>query len=167
MIQEARSRSNVFRAGVRGLVAAMAMTGTRTVTASVAHEEKSPPQAIVEKHAPPVLRLPERHRHALIELLHWTYGAGGGVLFGLLPARVRGHAGAGPAYGLLFWLVFEFGIAPVLGVERARRRRLLWPVLVAFDHVLYGLVVAGRLAPEPAVAGRFRKRRTGLSRRWR
>jgi hypothetical protein len=25
----------------------------------------------------------------------------------------------------------------------------VWPALVAVDHVLYGVVVAGRLAPEP------------------
>ena len=147
-----RSRWAVVRAGVRGLVAAMAMTGTRTVTASIGHQEQSPPEAIVEEYAPPQVRwLPERHREAIIELLHWTYGAGGGVVFGLLPARVRGHPVSGPVYGLAVWLAFELGVAPLLGVERSKQRHVLWPAMVALDHVLYGVVVAGRLAPEPSV----------------
>ncbi|WP_262505021.1 hypothetical protein [Streptomyces sp. TRM68367] len=33
---------------------------------------------------------------------------------------------------------------------------MLWRVVIALDHVLYGVVVAGRLALEPAVdADRF------------
>jgi hypothetical protein len=155
MVDHVRSQWAIARAGVRGLVAAMAMTGIRTVTASIGAEEKSPPQAIVEKHAPrPVLGLPNHHREAITELLHWTYGAGGGILFGLLPEQVRRRPAAGPVYGLLFWLGFEFGIAPLLGIERAKQRPLLWPAMVAVDHVLYGLVVAGRLAPEPAVGAK-------------
>jgi hypothetical protein len=138
------------RGGLRGLVGAMAMTGVRTVTASVGADEKSPPQAILDWGAPRVMdRLPERSRAAITELVHWTYGAMGGVLFGLLPAPVRRNRWAGPAYGVAFWLAFEFGIAPLIGAERAHRRHLVWPALVAVDHVLYGVVVAGRLAPEP------------------
>jgi hypothetical protein len=141
--------TSVMRGGLRGLVAAMAMTGTRTVTASVGSQEKTPPQAIVERYAPETLtRLPQRHREAITELLHWTYGAGGGALFGLLPVKLRRRLWIGPVYGLAFWLGFEVGIAPLLGVERHDRRRLLWPTLIALDHALYGVVVAGQLAPE-------------------
>jgi hypothetical protein len=148
-------RGVIARAGARGLVAAMAMTGTRTVTANLAPTERTPPEAIVERHAPtPVQRLPGHHRAALTELLHWAYGAGGGVAFGLLPARIRRLPGAGAAYGLLIWLAFELGIAPALGVQYPRRRPVLWRAGVAADHVLYGLVVAGRLAPDPDTATR-------------
>jgi hypothetical protein len=137
----------------------MAMTGSRAVTANLAPEESMPPEAIVEKHAPqPVLRLTEPQREALTELFHWAYGAGGGVAFGMLPARVRGYPGTGVAYGLLIWLAFELGIAPLLGIDRPKRRPVLWRVAVALDHVLYGLVVAGRLAPEPAVQVPVRRR---------
>jgi hypothetical protein len=146
-------RSAAIRGSLRGLVGAMAMTGTRTVTASVGPDEKSPPQAIVDRHGPPPMeRLPEQHRAAITELLHWTYGAAGGVLFGFLPAPVRRSKWVGPAYGLAFWLAFELGVAPLMGVERARQRRLLWPALIAIDHVLYGLVVAGSLGPEPGTS---------------
>lgn len=140
------------RAGTRGLVGAMAMTGLRTVTAAVGRRDESPPEAIVEARAPAVVgRLPERPRHAVIEVLHWTYGAGGGVVFGLLPARIRRHQAAGPIYGLVIWLAFELGIAPLLGIHHARQRRVLWRLMVALDHLLYGVVVEGRLAPEPPV----------------
>jgi uncharacterized membrane protein YagU involved in acid resistance len=138
------------RAGARGLVAAMAMTGIRTVTAAVGPKEKSPPQAIVDEHAPKsVLDLPVRHRQAVTELAHWGYGAAGGVLFGVLPRRFRANALAGPLYGLALWLTFELAIAPALGVRHTQHRHALWRTVIAFDHVLYGVMVAGRLAPEP------------------
>ncbi|HEU5161177.1 MAG TPA: hypothetical protein VFU43_29550 [Streptosporangiaceae bacterium] len=140
----------VVRAGARGLVAAMAMTGTRTVTAAVGPHEKSPPEAIVDEHAPRQIReLSSRHREALTELAHWGYGTAGGVAFGLLPRRFRGHVAAGPLYGLALWLTFELAIAPALGVAHARRHQALWRAVIAGDHVLYGVMVAGRLAPEP------------------
>jgi hypothetical protein len=146
--KERRGGGAVIRAGARGLIAAMAMTGVRTVTAAVGPREKSPPEAIMEKHAPFLGRLPERHRAAVTELAHWTYGAGGGVAFGMLPRRVRVHPFTGPAYGLAIWLGFETVIAPVLGVRYAREHGFLWRAVVALDHILYGIVVAGRLAPE-------------------
>jgi hypothetical protein len=128
----------------------MAMTGLRTVTAAIGPHEESPPQAIIEDRAPAIVRrLPERSHRAVIEAAHWTYGTLGGVVFGLLPGQVRRHPATGPAYGLSIWLLFELGIAPVLGIRHARERRVLWRVMVAMDHVLYGVVVAGRLAPEP------------------
>jgi hypothetical protein len=142
----------VARAGARGLVGAMAMTGLRTVTAAIGPREKSPPVAIVEDRAPGLMRrLPERSHRATVEAAHWTYGTAGGLVFGLLPARVRRHPASGLVYGLTIWVLFELGIAPVLGIRYARQRRVLWRVLVALDHVLYGIVVAGRLAPEPSV----------------
>ncbi|MBV7697833.1 DUF1440 domain-containing protein [Streptomyces sp. TRM70350] len=144
--------SSVSRAGARGLVAAMAMTGSRTVAAGIAPGERTPPQAIVEKEAPVLFsRMGRYQREAVTELLHWAYGAGGGMAFGLLPARIRRFPGTGVAYGLTFWLAFEAGIAPLLGIERGRHRKALWLVVIALDHVLYGVVVAGRLAPEQAI----------------
>ncbi|TMR00749.1 hypothetical protein ETD83_15955 [Actinomadura soli] len=145
-----RDTGAIVRAGARGLVAAMAMTGARTVTAAMGPHEKSPPEAIVEKHLPLVYRLPERHREAVIELAHWTYGSAGGAAYGMLPERVRAHGASGPVYGLVFWLGFEIGIRPLLGVKHAHERRVAWRIVLALDHVLYGLVVAGRFAPEPS-----------------
>jgi hypothetical protein len=147
-----RSRWAVARAGARGLVGAMAMTGLHTVTAAISPREESPPEAIIDERAPELVRrLPERSHHAVIEAAYWTNGAAGGVVFGLLPARIRSHPAAGPAYGLSIWLSYELGIVPALGIRPARQRGVLWRVMVAMDHVLYGVVVAGRLAPEPSV----------------
>ncbi|GAA4103242.1 hypothetical protein [Actinomadura miaoliensis] len=146
------TRPTLARSAARGLVAAMAMTGIRTVTAAVGSYEKSPPEAIFEKHAPGrIRRLPRRQREAVTELAHWAYGTGGGVMFGLLPRRVRLHRAAGPVYGLSIWLAFELGIAPLLGVRHTRSRPALWRAVVAVDHILYGIVVAGWLAPEPSL----------------
>lgn len=151
------------RAGARGLVAAMAMTGMRTATANVGLMERSPPEALVERHAPRrIQQLSEGGRTAVTELAHWSYGAAGGAMFGLLPTRVRAWQWTGPLYGLAVWLSFEAGIAPLVGVQRPKQSRAIGRAVVALDHVLYGVVVAGRLAPEPEVLtreGRGRARR--------
>jgi hypothetical protein len=147
-----------LRAGGRGLVAAMAMSGTRSITANVGLMEATPPRKIVERHGPrPLRRLPEHYLQAATEIVHWAYGTGGGLAFGLLPAGVRKHPATGPVFGLTVWMAFELGIGPVLGVEH-RERRVLGRVVLALDHVLYGVVVAGRLAPEPEIAHAHRSR---------
>lgn len=53
--------------------------------------------------------------------------------------------------GLFIWLAFEFGIAPLFGVRYRGRRRLMHRAMLALDHVMYGIVVAGWLAPAPEV----------------
>lgn len=149
-LMQSRDTGAIVRAGARGLVASMAMTGARTATAAMGPHEKSPPEAIVEKHLPPVRRLPERHREAVTELAHWTYGTAGGAVYGMLPERIRAHRASGPVYGLVFWLGFEIGIGPLLRVKHTYERGIAWRIVLALDHVLYGLVVAGRFAPEPS-----------------
>ncbi|MBE1532193.1 hypothetical protein [Actinomadura algeriensis] len=153
-----RRYGSVVRAGARGAVAAMAMTGLRTVTAAAVPRQESPPAAIVEEHAPPrVRKMTKRRREAFTEIFHWVYGSCGGMLFGLLPDRVRGRLLAGPAYGLTVWLGYELVVGPVLGVEHSAHRRETWRAAVALDHLLYGVVVAGRLAPEPTAVTRRRR----------
>jgi hypothetical protein len=141
------------------LIAAMAMTGLRRVTANTKLLHKPPPEAIVDKHAPQqAQQLRSEHRAALTEVAHWSYGAAGGTVFGLLPARVRAHPAAGPVYGIVVWLGFELGIAPLLGVSHVWRAPLLGRVMVALDHLLYGVMVAGRLSPEPELIYQRRRR---------
>jgi hypothetical protein len=142
-------RTRVVRAAARGLVASMAMTGFRTFAGGASPEDQTPPEQIVTERGPEVVRrMPEHKREALTELLHWTYGAAAGAGFGLLPRSIRRWPAAGPAYGLVIWLGFEALIAPVLGLPRTRSRPLVWRAVMAADHVLYGTVVGGRLAPE-------------------
>lgn len=139
----------VARAGARGLVGAMAMTGVRTVTAAVGPHEQSPPEAIVDQRLPVLRRVPERHQRAFTELLHWTYGTMTGAAYGMLPRRVRAHPASGPVYGLVAWLGFEVGMAPALGVRHVHEHGVAWRAGMVLDHLLYGVIVGGRLASEP------------------
>jgi hypothetical protein len=142
----------IARASARGLLAAMAMTGMRQFTANIGLLEKSPPEVIVERHAPRrIQRLPAERRAAMTELVHWAYGAAGGAMFGLLPPAVRADPRTGLLYGLSVWLAFDLGIGPLLDVQYPEQRRLAHRAMLALDHAMYGVVVAGRLAPAPEV----------------
>jgi hypothetical protein len=126
------------------------MSGVRSLTSNLDLLDAPPPEQIVTRHAPErVQRLDEEHREALTEVVHWIYGAGGGLVFGLLPRPVRAHAAAGPVYGVLVWVAFELSLAPLLDVQPGRRK-VLGRVMLVIDHLLYGVVVGGLLAPEPA-----------------
>lgn len=156
MSRQNRRSAPMLRASARGMVAAMGMSGVRSVTANLGLLEKPPPQKIIERDGPALLqRLGEEHRAVAAELAHWAYGTAGGAVFGLFPARVRTHRLAGPVYGLAIWLGFETVIAPLLGVQHGEgpvRNR----IVLSLDHVLYGVVVAGRLAPDPEIIERER-----------
>jgi hypothetical protein len=141
--------SAIGRASARGLVAAMAMTGFRRVSSNLGLLESAPPEEIVGRKAGSVLRrVSPRRREAIIELAHWSYGGAGGAAFGLLPNAVKKHPAAGPVYGLGTWLFFEVVLEPLLGLNFPRRRKIATRTMLVLDHILYGVVVAGRLAPE-------------------
>jgi hypothetical protein len=132
----------------------MAMTGMRAFTVDLGIVEETPPQAIFKQRARGLLRqVPRNRRRAGIELAHWGYGAAGGVAFAMLPQSLRGRAWAGPLYGLLTWLGFEAGIAPLLGLTQASKLRLAERTALAGDHLLYGLVLSEiRRRPQEASA---------------
>jgi hypothetical protein len=137
------SPHELAHAGVRGAVAAMAMTGMRTFTQDIDLVEETPPKAIFKEGVPTLRRLVPRHRRrAVVELAHWGYGAAGGVGFGLLPDGLRRRAWAGPLYGLFVWLGFELGVAPALGLKQAKQVRLAERAALASDHLLYGFVLS-------------------------
>ena len=58
------------------------------------------------------------------------------------PKTVRPRWLTGPAYGLLVWLGFELGIAPMLGLKQAKRVRPVDRLVLATDHPIYGLVLS-------------------------
>jgi hypothetical protein len=119
------------------------MTGMRAFTVHVGIVEETPPKAIVRQRAQGLIRrVPRENRRAAVELMHWTYGAGGGAVFGALPDDVRRRAWAGPVYGLLVWLGFEAGLAPMLGLKQAHKVRPIERLGLAADHLLYGFVLS-------------------------
>ena len=133
----------IAHASLRGAIAAMAMTGMRAFTVHIGVVDETPPRAIFRQRARGLLgKAPRRRRRAAMELTHWSYGAAGGAVFGALPDSVRRRAWAGPIYGLLVWLAFELGLAPMLGLEQARRVRLTDRLGLAADHLLYGFVLS-------------------------
>jgi hypothetical protein len=135
--------SDVVHAGLRGAIAAMAMTGMRAFTVDLGIVEETPPQAVLKQKARGLIRqVPKKRRRAAIELAHWGYGAGGGALFALLPEGLRRQPWAGPVYGLGVWLGFEVGVAPVLGLSQAKKLRAAERLALAGDHLLYGLVLS-------------------------
>jgi hypothetical protein len=121
----------------------MAMTGMREFMRSVGLIDEEPPRAILRQKARGVLRaVPRGKRRAVVELVHWTYGAGGGAAFALLPDGLRRQPWAGPAYGLVLWLSFEAALAPALGLSQAKRPRPIERAAFAADHLLYGYVLS-------------------------
>jgi hypothetical protein len=133
--------SDVAHAAMRGVVGAAAMTGMRALTVSLGLVEKPPPKAIADKSLLSRV-IPRKKRRAAIELMHWTYGAKGGAIFGLLPEDVRRRAWAGPVYGIVLWLGFELVIAPMLGLKHAKKVRPVESLALAADHALYGFVLS-------------------------
>lgn len=135
------------RSAARGLAGAMMMSAFRQATVHLGLVEEPPPETMVREGTPGALeRLDKGKRKALTELAHWTYGAGGGAAYGLLPAALRRQPWAGPAYGVALWLSYELVLAPLLG-ERHPQGKVVGRAMVALDHVLYGLVVGGRFPP--------------------
>ena len=140
------SRNDPAHLGIyalRGVIAAMAMTGMRVVTVGLNLLPKTPPEEIFEDALPHFLKLvPREYRHEAIELAHWGYGAVGGATFALLPAAIRRHRWSGPAYGIAAWSLFEGVLAPMLGLRKPSERSTSERAAIIADHVLYGLVVA-------------------------
>ncbi len=107
----------VINSGVRGVVAAMAMSGTRALTHSLGLVDQTPPEAVLHQQAPALMaKFPREKRPAVTELAHWTFGAVAGAGFALLPVRLRRPRWAGAVYGLVVLTGFEAGIASAAGV---------------------------------------------------
>jgi len=133
----------VAHAAMRGVIAAMVMTGMRSLTVSLGLVKETPPRAIVRQTSKGMFRVvPKRLRRAAVELMHWGYGAAGGAGFALLPADLRLRRWSGPAYGLLVWLGFELVQAPLMGLDQAKKARPVERAALAVDHLMYGLVLS-------------------------
>ncbi|NES12815.1 MULTISPECIES: hypothetical protein [Micromonospora] len=133
----------MVRSGVRGVIAAMAMSGLRQATTSLNLVESSPPKSVLQKTVPGLLeQLPGEQHPALLAVAHWGYGLGAGLAFGALPERLRHKTWVGPVYGMALLAAFHFGIAPALRIEQ-RLTDVHEQLALTADHLLYGIVVAG------------------------
>jgi hypothetical protein len=145
---------DVLSGAACGTVGAMAMTGMRVITTELGLLEQTPPDAVGRQRSRGIRaqlrRAPRKQRRGLIEAAHWAFGAAGGAAFGALPRELRGRPWAGPAYGLVVWLGFELGIAPVLGLTQAKRVRPVDRLALAGDHLLYGLVLSATRPSDPS-----------------
>ncbi|MFB9234423.1 hypothetical protein ACFFWC_02545 [Plantactinospora siamensis] len=132
---------SAVRGAARGAIGAMSMSGLRQATTALGMIGRTPPQSILERTAPGLLRrVPPERRPALLEAVHCAVGAAGGLAFGALPRRVRRMPWAGPLYGVLFWAGFQALLAPALGIHREHHGTA--PQLAELaDHILYGTVV--------------------------
>ena len=98
---EPRRLREIAHGGLRGAIAAMAMTGMRAFTVDLGIVEQTPPEAIFKQRARGLIRkVPRGRRRAAIELAHWGYGAAGGAAFAALPEALRRRPWAGPIYGI-------------------------------------------------------------------
>ena len=144
-------RSATLGVGVaRGTIAAMAMTGLRQVTTGLGVVEQTPPDVLFKRGAsralarrPRLVPFLAKRDQAITEVAHWAYGAAGGAVFALLPGSIARPPWGGPAYGLATWLLLEASVAPVLGLEQARRGRVKERLAFAAGHLLYGAILAG------------------------
>jgi hypothetical protein len=137
------SAQQMINSGLRGVVAAMAMSGTRSLTSSLGLVGETPPEAVLRQQASGLMaKFPKGKRPAVTELAHWAFGAAAGAGFALLPARLRNYRWVGAAYGLVVLTGFEAGIAPLLGLSQAQHKRLVERLVFLADHVLFGIVLA-------------------------
>lgn len=142
--------TDMSRSAARGAVGAMAMTGVRTFAGALGIVRETPPEALANEAAGGLLSAVQpEHHEAAVEFLHWAVGAGGGAMFGLLPTAARHRPWIGAAFGLGMWFGFEAVIAPALGLARQQQRRGPERLVLAADHVLYGLILSGT-GPSPA-----------------
>lgn len=74
-------------------------------------------------------------------------------MFGVLSAAARTRPLIGAAYRLAMWFGFETIIGPALGLGRHQQQRAAERLVLAADHLLYGLVLHGIRHMPPAETG--------------
>jgi hypothetical protein len=138
----------VAATAIRGTIAAMAMTGMRRISVGLGLVEETPPEELLEEGAPELAkRIPPERRAAVIEIVHWSVGAGGGAFFALLPRTLRTRRLTGPLYGLAIFAAFEMLVQPVIDTPHAHRVQVGERLAIGADHVLYGLILGERFPP--------------------
>lgn len=128
---------------LRGVVAAMSMTGFRTLGAEFGLlDQGTPPERMADEAIPKLMAVVPAHlRPGVVDLLHLGYGGLGGAVFATIPDRWRRHWSAGPLFGTALWVGYNAAIVPALGLHAEQRRRPHEVAMLAGDHLLYGAVI--------------------------
>jgi hypothetical protein len=141
--QNGSAQNEVAHAAIRGVIGAAAMSGMRELTVGLGLVEEPPPRAIARQKSKGLFRLvPRKRRHVIVELMHWSYGAVAGAVFGALPEGLRRRRWFGPVYGLVVLFGFEAIQAPLLGLKQAKEPRPVERAALVADHLLYGYVLS-------------------------
>jgi hypothetical protein len=127
---------------VRGAIAALAMSGFRSLASDLGLVEKTPPEAIAENTDGVMAKIPSGWRPAAVRVLHIGVGAVGGATYGVAPDPVRQKAWSGPIWGVAIYVTYEFGVAPLFGLKHARDVDLDEQAVIVADHLLYGWILS-------------------------
>ncbi len=133
----------MINSGVRGVVAAMAMSGTRALTHSLGLVDRTPTGSGAAPAGPnPDGEVPggETTRGDRIGALDLRCCCRRRVRAVARPVAPPALGGA--VYGLVVLTGFEAGIAPLLGLSLARHMRPVERLVFLADHVLFGIVLA-------------------------
>jgi Family of unknown function (DUF6789) len=133
---------------VAGVAATAAMTGVRMAADRAGIQSRRPAHSEVVRRLRAITgRKPWGHEAEMTATItHYAIGAAAGAAYAVVAPR-RARPVGGVAYSLTIWLVSYFGVLPWLRLmPRPERDDTGRQVVLAVDHVVYGLVLDGTLA---------------------
>jgi hypothetical protein len=133
---------------VSGAVATAAMTGVRMAADRAGLHEPRPAHSEVVRRLRAVTgRKPWGHQaERTATVAHYAFGAAAGAVYAVVAPR-RARPAGGVAYSVAIWAVSYVKVLPWLRLmPRPGRDDMRRQVVLAVDHVVYGLVLDGTLA---------------------
>jgi len=133
---------------VAGVIGTAAMTGARIAADRAGIHGRRPAHSEIVRRLRAVTgRKPWGHEaETMATVAHYAFGAAAGAVYAVVAPR-RARPVGGVVYSMTIWAVSYFGVLPWLRLmpapaEDATGRQ----VVIAVDHVVYGLVLDGTLA---------------------
>ena len=134
---------------VAGVAATAVMTGVRMAADRVGIHERRPAHSVIVRRLRGVTgRKPWGHEaETTATIAHYAFGAAAGAAYAVVAPRRARVRGLGILYSVAIWLVSYFGVLPWLRLMPCPERDATGrQVVLAVDHVVYGLVLDGALA---------------------
>jgi Rieske Fe-S protein len=138
---------SMARGGVGGVVATLAMSAVLLVQKELGWLGQHPPKKIVRsiRRRAGFFGTSRRKETATTIAAHFGFGAGGGMLFGLVHRRSRGWAASsllGAGFGTAVWAASYYGWVPALGLMKPPHRdRPFRPTSMVAAHLVFGTVL--------------------------